>query len=181
MFASMNLSIRPSEGSPASLIRSVTSALNDVNPDLTWTFRPMADQIDASITQERMTAMLSGFFGVLALLLAALGLYGTTAYSVSRRRSEIGVRVALGASRSNVVRLVVARVALLIGIGAVAGAAASLWLSRYVAPLLYGLEPRDPGTLIGAVLVLVAVGLAAGALPATRAAGIDPAAVLRES
>jgi ABC-type antimicrobial peptide transport system permease subunit len=78
-----------------------------VNPDLTWTFRPLADQIDASIARERITAMLAGFFGVLALLLAGLGLYGVTAYSVSRRRSEIGIRMALGASPTNVVRLVV--------------------------------------------------------------------------
>jgi predicted permease len=180
-FGSMSLSIRSSGGAPASLIRSVTTALNEVNPNLTWTFRPLADQIDASITQERLTAMLAGFFGGLALLLAGLGLYGVTAYSVSRRRSEIGIRMALGASPGHVVRLVVSRVALLVGIGAVAGIAASLWLSRFVVPLLYGLEPRDPATLLGAVVVLAAVGLAAGAVPAIRAAGIDPAAVLRES
>lgn len=180
-FGSMSLSIRSSGGSPALLIRSVTAALNAVNPDLTWTSRLLADQINASITQERMMAMLSGFFGVLALLLAGLGLYGVTAYSVSLRRSEIGIRIALGASRTHVVRLVVSRVALLVGIGAVAGTAASLWLSRFVATLLYGLEPRDPLTLLGAVGVLVAVGLAAGSLPATRAARIYPAAVLRES
>ena len=180
-FASMSLSIRSSDGSPTSLIRSVTAALNGVNPDLTWTFRPLADQINASLTQERMSAMLSGFFGGLALLLAGLGLYGVTAYSVSRRRSEIGLRIALGASRANVIRLVVSRVALLVSIGAAAGIAASLWLSRFIATLLYGLEPRDPMTLLGAVVVLMAVGLGAGALPATRAARIDPAAVLRES
>ena len=180
-FGFMSLSIRSSEGSPASLIRSVTTALNEVNPDLTWTFRPLADQIDASITQERITAMLAGFFGVLALLLAGLGLYGVTAYSVSRRRSEIGIRLALGASPTHVVRLVVSRVALLVGIGAVAGIAVSLWLSRFVASLLYELEPRDPETLLGSVVVLMAVGLAAAALPATRAARIDPAVVLRES
>jgi putative ABC transport system permease protein len=180
-FGFMSLSIRSSEGSPASLMRTVTTALNEVNPDLTWTFRPLADQIDASITRERLTAMLAGFFGVLALLLAGLGLYGVTAYSVSRRRSEIGIRLALGATPSDVVRLVVSRVALLVGVGAVAGIAASLWLSRFVAPLLYELEPRDPATLFGAVVVLVAVGMVAGALPASRAARIDPAVVLRES
>jgi putative ABC transport system permease protein len=104
-----------------------------------------------------------------------------TAYSVSRRRSEISIRIALGASPPNVVQLVVSRVALLVGIGAVAGIVASLWLSRFVATLLHGLEPRDPTTLLAAVVVLMAVGLAAGAMPAIRAARIDPAAVLRES
>ena len=157
------------------------STLNEINPELTWTFRPLADQIDASITQERITAMLAGFFGGLALLLAGLGLYGVTAYSVSRRRSEIGLRIALGATATTVVRLVVSRVVLLIGIGAAAGAGASLWLSRFVAPLLYGLEPRDPITLIAAVGILVAVGLTAGLLPATRASRLDPSVVLRES
>jgi len=180
-FGSMSLSIRSSGGSPASLIRSVTTALDEVNPDLTWTFRPLAEQIDASMTQERITAMLAGFFGLVALLLAGLGLYGVTAYTISRRRSEIGLRMALGAGPTSVVRLVVSRVALLVSIGAVAGIAASLWLARFVGPLLPGLAPRDPSTLLGAVVVLVAVGLAAAALPATRAARIDPAAVLRES
>ncbi|TMB54068.1 MAG: FtsX-like permease family protein, partial [Chloroflexi bacterium] len=179
-FGSMSLSIRSSGAPPASLIRSVTTALDEVNPDLTWTFRPLAEQIDASMTQERVTAMLAGFFGLVALLLAGLGLYGVTAYSVSRRRSEIGMRIALGASPTSVVGLVVSRVALLVGIGAGAGMPASLWLSQFVEPLLYGLAPRDPATLLGAVLVLVAVGLAAAALPATRAARIDPVAVLRE-
>jgi putative ABC transport system permease protein len=180
-FGSMSLSIRSTGGSPASLIASATTSLNKVNPDLTWTFRPLAEQIDASITRERITAMLAGFFGGLALLLAGLGLYGVTAYGVSRRRSEISVRMALGASPIDVVRLVMSRVSLLVGVGAAAGMAASLWLSRFVAPLLHGLEPRDPATLLGAVVVLVAVGLAAGALPAARAARTDPAAVLRES
>jgi predicted permease len=179
-FGSMSLSIRSGRGSPASLIRSATVALNAVEPDLLWTFRPLADQIDVSITQERMTAMLSGFFGTLALSLAGLGLYGVTAYSVSRRRPEIAVRIALGASRTNVVRLVLSRVALLVGIGVVVGTAASVWLSRFVATILFGIEPQDPATFLGAVVVLVTVGLGAGLLPADRAARLDPAAVLRE-
>ncbi len=93
--------------------------------------------------------MLSGFLGALALLLAGLGLYGVMSYAVSRRRTELGIRLALGAAPRAVVRLVLARVGLLVGAGVVAGAAASLWLSRFVAPLLYGLQPRDPVTLLG--------------------------------
>ena len=175
------ISVRSSAGPPVVLARSVAAALSSVDRDLTFSFRSLEDQVNASLTQERLVAILSGFFGTLALLLAGLGLYGLAAYSVSRRRSEIGIRIALGASRTNVVQFVVSRVAFLIGIGAVAGTAASLWLSRFVAPLLYGLEPRDPMSLLGAVVVLVAVGLAACSVPATRAARIDPAAVLRES
>ena len=134
-FALMSLSVR-TNGPPASLIRSVSDTLEDVNPDLTWTFRPLDDQIAASITQERMTASLAAFFGGLALLLAAVGLYGVAAYSISRRRAEIGIRIALGADTARVVRLVMLRVTILVGVGAALGAAASLWLSRFVTPLL---------------------------------------------
>ena len=126
-------------------------------------------------------ALLSGFFGTLALLLAAIGLYGVTAYAVARRRTEIGIRIALGAIPGRVVRLVVARVAMFVGVGLVAGTAASLWLSRFVATLVYGLEPRDTSTLMGATVVLAAVAVVAASFPARRATRIDPAAVLRES
>jgi ABC-type antimicrobial peptide transport system permease subunit len=128
-----------------------------------------------------MMAIPSGFFGVLALLLAGLGLYGVTTYSVVRRRPEIGIGKALGGSSLGIIRLVLFRVALLVTIGAVVGVAASVWMASFVATLLYGLEPRDAATLIGAVVALVGVGLMAGAMPAIRAARIDPAAVLRES
>jgi predicted permease len=180
-FASMTLSIRSSGGSATELVRGVSRALNAVNPNLTWTFRQLDEQIDASITQERITAVLSGLFGTFALLLAGLGLYGVTAYSVSRRRSEIALRVALGASTGMVIRFVVRRVLLLVGLGAATGLVASVWLSGFLEALLYGLEPRDTPTLVGAVLVLLSVGLIAGALPALRAARIEPATVLREN
>jgi putative ABC transport system permease protein len=128
--------------------------------------------VDDSLAQDRVVATLSAFFGVLALLLAGLGLYGVTAYAVARRRTEIGIRMALGAPPSGVVRLVLARVAVLVGTGMIVGAGASLWASQFVAPLVYGLAPRDPVTLIGAV---------AGWVPALRASRIDPAEVLRAS
>ena len=177
----INLSVRARTGSPMTLIRSVAAAAATVNPQLALTFRPLADQIDASLTQERVVAMLAGFFGALALLLAGLGLYGVTAYAVSRRRAEIGIRMALGAAPAGVVRLVLARVTLLVAIGVAAGAGVSAWASRFVATLLYGLEPRDPITFAGAALVLGAVGALAGWLPAYRASRIDPAEVLRQS
>lgn len=170
------ISVRAGQGSPALLTRALTS----VDPDVALTFRPLADQIRNSLAQERVVAMLSGFFGVLALLLAALGLYGVTAYTVSRRRPEIGIRMALEAEPQNVLRMVLARVALLVLAGVIAGSAASLWATRFISTLLFGLEPRDPLTLAGAALVLVVVGGVAGWLPARRAACIDPAQVLRE-
>ncbi len=178
--SSMNVSVRAS-GPPAALSRSLAAAVTGVDRDVTFTFRPLSREIDGALTQEWIVAMLSGFFGALALLLAGLGLYGVMAYSVSRRRAEIGIRMALGAAPAGVVWIVLRRVAVLVAIGVLFGAAASLWLSRFVAPLLFGLAPRDPMTLAGAIVVLAAVGTLAGWLPARRAARIDPARVLRES
>ena len=178
---SINLMVRSTAGSPALLARSVADAIATVNPDLALTFRPLGDTVNAALTQERVVAMLAGFFGGLALLLAGLGLYGVTSYAVSRRRAEIGIRMALGAGPAGIVRLVLSRVAVLVGAGVIAGAGVSMWASRFVAVLLYGLEPRDPATLAGAVLVLATVGALAGWLPAFRASRIDPAEVLRDS
>jgi putative ABC transport system permease protein len=180
LLSSATLSIRAKDGAPAFLTRSVADAMNGVNPRLTLTFRPLSDQIDASLVQERLVAMLSGFFSGLALLLAALGLYGVISYAVTRRRTEIGIRMALGAAPGAVVRLVVSRVSILVGCGLAIGGGLSLWASRFVAALLYGVEPRDPLTVLGAMATLTSVGCLAGWLPAWRAARIDPAEVLRE-
>ena len=125
-------------------------------------------------------ALLSGFFGGLALLLAGIGLYGVASYTVNLRRTEIGVRMALGADAARVQRMVVSRMARLVAIGAVVGAAVSVWASRFVAALLYGLEPGDPLTIAGAVVLLTTIALMAAWLPARRAARIDPSVVLRE-
>jgi ABC-type antimicrobial peptide transport system permease subunit len=114
-------------------------------------------------------------------MLAALGLHGITAYSVARRRTEIGVRMALGAAPADVVRLVLSRVSLLLATGVVVGVVASLWASTLVGSLLYDLEPRDPATLVCAAAALVLVGAGAGWLPAWRASRTDPATVLRNS
>ena len=105
----VRLSIRSAGPSPAMLVRDVTSAVARVDPHLALTFRPLKDFVDASLMQERMVAMLSGFFGGLALLLATLGLYGVTSHAVNRRRSEIGIRIALGATPAAVVRNVLTR------------------------------------------------------------------------
>jgi putative ABC transport system permease protein len=177
----MTIAVRAATPSPMRLARSVGAALTAADSDLVFTFRPMTDQVSASLTQERLVAMLAGFFGALALLLAGLGLYGVTSYAVNRRRTEIGIRMALGAAPAGVVRLVLARVTLLVGIGVLVGAGVSVWAATFVAALLYGLEPRDPLTLAGAAVVLGTVGALAAWLPAYRASRIDPAAVLRES
>ena len=124
---------------------------------------------------------LSGFFGALALLLAGLGLYGVMSYAVWRRRTEIGIRMALGAGPWGAVRLVLRRAAILVSAGILVGAALSLWASRFVADLLFGLPPRDPATLTIAAVTLAVIGALAAWLPARRAARIDPAQVLRET
>jgi len=176
-----SISVRAAAGSPIGVTRSVAAALLSVNKDVAFSFRALSDQIRASLIQDRLVAMLGGFFGGLALLLAALGLYGVTSYAVSRRRTEIGIRMALGAAPAGVVRLVLLRVASLVAIGVAVGAGVSLWAARFVSTMLFGLEPRDPATLAGAAITLAIVGAVAGWLPAYRASRIDPSAVLRDS
>jgi ABC-type antimicrobial peptide transport system permease subunit len=174
------LTVRAQTASTAALTKSLTAAINGVNADLSMTFRPFDDIVDAALSQERLIAMLSGFFGVLALLLAALGLYGVTAYSVIRRRAELGIRMALGASPRAVVKMVLTRVGVLVLAGIVIGGLASWWASRFVETLLYGLPPTDKATIAGAMLLLATVAAVSGWLPARRAASIDPMEVLRE-
>ncbi len=175
-----SLSVRAAAGSPAQLARPVVDAVLHVDPQLSLTVRALADQVDASLTQERLVAMLSGFFGALALLLAGIGLYGVTSYAVSRRRTEIGIRMALGANPGGVTRMVLGRVAVLVGAGVAIGGLASVWASRFASSLLFGLQPRDPITLAVSAAVLLGVGALAGWLPARRASRIDPARVLRD-
>ena len=173
------LTVRAAGGSQAQLSRALATSLLDVDGAVALTFRPLSDQLGASLRQERLVAMLAGFFGALALVLSGLGLYGVTAHAVGRRRAEIGIRLALGSTRAAIVQLVLQRVGWLVGTGIAAGAGLSLWLVKYVASLLYGVESRDPWTLIGAAASLAIVGLLAGWLPARRASRVDPTVALR--
>jgi predicted permease len=177
----VSISVRSAAGSPALLARSAAAALAAVDRNLAFTFRPLSDDLRASLAQDRLVAMLAGFFGALALLLAGLGLYGVTAYSVSQRRTEIGIRMALGAAPGGVVRLVLSRVARLVGAGVIIGIAVSVWLSKFIQTLLFGIAPGDPLTLSVASATLVAIGALAGWFPAWRAASVDPAEVLKDS
>jgi ABC-type lipoprotein release transport system permease subunit len=164
---------------PSTTLRGVGDAISRADPALAFSFRDFDDQVRATVLQERLVAMLSGFFGALALLLSGLGLYGVTSYSVNRRRAEIAVRIALGANADGVVRLVLRRVGSLLLFGVVVGLGLTLWLAKFVGALLFGVGARDPVMLATAVAVLLGVGLLAGWLPARRASRLDPIAVLR--
>lgn len=141
--------------------------------------KTLATQIKETQYIDRLISMLSAAFGILATLLAAVGLYGLMAYTVARRTPELGIRMALGAQRRNVLKLVMMEVFVLIGIGIGAALPVALGLGRYVEKQLFEIHPADPVTLLGATGILTAVGVLAGYLPALRATRIDPAIALR--
>jgi putative ABC transport system permease protein len=143
-------------------------------------FKTLALQVDESLSRERLLATLSGFFGGLALVLAMIGLYGVMSYNVTRRRNEIGIRMALGAEPGRVLRMVMAEVALLIGIGVMVGLGIALAAARFVAGFLYGLTPSDPLTFSLAVALLTGAASLAGYLQARRASRLEPLTALRE-
>ena len=175
---SINFVLR-TEGSPSALIPSVKAALTEGGLRFSLDLRTLQQQVDESVRLPRTLGMLSGFFGALALLLAAIGLYGTISYSVARRRNEIGVRIALGATRTRVIRMVLAEVGRMVIAGVALGLLLSLALTRLVATFLYGVEPNDPATLALAAFTLAAVALGAALIPAWRAARLDPMVALR--
>ncbi len=163
----------------AALSASITSALGGISKDIPITYRTLESQIKDSLVQERLMATLSALFGVLALTVAAVGLAGLVSYSISRRRAEIGIRAALGASPGSLVWLVLRDVAVLVILGLVIGGAVSIATGRYIAAMLYGLTPEDPSTIAIASLALMLVAAIAGGIPARRAARIDPMECLR--
>jgi predicted permease len=175
------LSLRSTSGSPALLAAGVGDALASLDRRLSFSSRPIEQDVKAALTQERLLAIMSSFFGGLALLLSALGLYGMTAHAAARRRSEIGIRLALGATPTRVLRMVLLRTLTVTGVGMVVGIAASIWASRFVASLLFGVQPGSPFTIAGAGLTLLAVAAVASAIPAARASRTDPARALREA
>ncbi len=166
-------------GSPASIMRTAKNAVAEVAPSIGIQFRPLSAQLTESLLRERLMAILSGALGLLAMLLATLGLYGVISYMVARRRKEIGIRMALGADRSGVIRLVLKEAALLLFAGIIAGTVISLWAGKLAATLLYGVKPRDTVSLIGASLLLACIALIASFIPARYAATGDPMSALR--
>jgi ABC-type antimicrobial peptide transport system permease subunit len=163
------------------LEQQVRRTLATIDPNLTVDqYQTFAAQIAGQFNQERMLARLTTLFGSLALLLAAIGLYGVTAYTVARRSSEIGIRMALGAERSGVVAMVLRGALLQTGIGLAIGIPVALLMCmRYVNDQLYNVTWKDTGVMSGAVLALAVAACIAGLIPAQRAASLDPVKALR--
>jgi putative ABC transport system permease protein len=169
-----------SNAPPAALARAIGAQVRAIDKTLPiFKVEPLDDIVDAAIAAPRLNARLIGAFGVIAVLLAVGGTYGVIAYSMSRRTREIGVRLALGATARDVMRLLVGGGALTTGAGAMAGAGAALVLTRLFASMLFGVTARDPAIFVAAPLALIAIALAACVLPAWRATRIDPATILR--
>ncbi len=139
----------------------------------------MTEQIAESLQRDRLMAVLAGAFGVLAGVLAAIGLYGVIAYMVARRQNEIGVRMALGADRASVIRLVLREAMMLLGAGLVIGIGLALWAGQAATKLLFGLKPNDAATFVAASVLLAVAAAAAGYVPARRASAMDPMDALR--
>jgi predicted permease len=167
-------------GAPGAIVSAVRQAIKEVNRNLPVPEVAMfSEQVDRSLVQQKLIARLSSFFGLLALLLAAVGLYGVISYSVTQRTREIGVRMALGAGRRNVLRLVLGQGAKLTLIGVLIGLGASWALTRWIENLLFGVSPTDPATFVIIALLLMAVALLACYIPARRATKVDPMVALR--
>jgi putative ABC transport system permease protein len=175
-----NFAVRAAGGDVMALTRGITAAARNIHPELAVDFRVFDTMVKESLAQERLLAMLSSFFGALALLVAGIGLYGVMSLAVSRRRQEIGIRMALGAHPSSVVAMVLRDVAIVTIAGLVVGTTAGALSGHLVTTLLFGLEPNDVATWIGAIAALASAAALAGYLPARRAARVDPMTALRE-
>jgi putative ABC transport system permease protein len=175
----INLLIR-SHLPAGTLTKALQEAAARTNPEMSISFQSFESQVQESLLKERLMATLSGFFGFLAATLATIGLYGVISYMVARRRSEIGIRMALGATRAGVLRLILKEAGLLVTVGLVAGAALAIAAARTAGTLLYGLQGTDPSTILLAILLLASVAMLASFIPARRASRTEPMTALRE-
>ena len=175
------LALRVAGVAPAALTAPVRAAIREVDPRLSaGEILTMSTRMHRTLIGEHLLADLAGFFSGLTLLLAAIGVYGTLAYTAARRSKEIGIRLALGSRRAAVVWIVLRAIVLRLAVGLLLGLAGIFVTGRLIASILYGLGPMDPATIVLASLTLILVSLAAGYLPAFRASRLDPVAVLRE-
>jgi ABC-type antimicrobial peptide transport system permease subunit len=160
-------------------IAAVRHAIAAKHPDMVLQFRDFQQGIRDNLVGERMMAMLSGIFGVLAALLVVIGLYGVLSYFITQRRNEIGIRIALGAGRGQVIGLVMRDTAWMLAIGLIVGTALALIAGRAATTMLFGLKPYDIATLVFAILLLVAIAVLASLLPALKASRLNPVDALR--
>lgn len=168
-----------SDSPPSAAMNALREKLSAFNPAITIEFHILEMDIQNGLMRERLMAVLSGFFGALAALLAMIGLYGLISYIVATRKNEIGIRMALGASPGSVVRIIVRQTLTLLGVGVAAGLVLSMAVAKGANSLLYGLEGSDPLTLLGAAGFLAVVALVASYIPAYRASRVDPMNALR--
>jgi ABC-type antimicrobial peptide transport system permease subunit len=167
-------------GEPNALISKIREVVRQVDSNVPiFEIRPMNDQLDRVLSQSRLFANFGAAFGVLALFLVCVGLYGTMSYSVTRRTHEIGIRLALGAKRSDVRLMVMRETLVLVAFGMTLGLAGAFALAQQIQSLLFGLQPNDPTTIGVAVGVMTLIAALAGYLPARRASKVDPVVALR--
>ncbi|HKV27449.1 MAG TPA: ADOP family duplicated permease [Candidatus Acidoferrales bacterium] len=165
---------------PQALLPAIRKVVAQVNANLPlFNVNTESEQIDRLLFQERLVARVSSFFGLLALVLACVGLYGLLSYEVARRTREIGIRMALGAQQRDVLRLVVGQGIVLAIVGAAVGIGVAIGVTRYMASMLYDVKANDPATIVGVTALLTIVGLAACYIPARRATRVDPMVALR--
>jgi putative ABC transport system permease protein len=178
-FTQLVLRSRSDPSIMSGILSGAKRAINEINPAIVITSGVFRTQVESSLLRERLMAMLAGFFGILALVLACVGLYGIMSYSVAERTNEIGIRVALGAEPRDVLWLILRETLVLVGAGVGVGLVAALCVTSLTSSLLFGLTPADPVSISLAILVMLAVSAVAGYIPARRATKVDPMVALR--
>jgi putative ABC transport system permease protein len=177
--STMSVALR-TNGDPLSLISAARGEVQKMDPDLAiFNVKTMEGLVDGSLAQPRFRTTLLGAFAGVALILAAIGLYGVTAYSVAQRTNEFGVRMALGAQKANILGLVVAHGTTMAAIGIAIGVAAGLGVTNLISKLLFGVKAKDPLTFAATAVLILIVALVASAIPALRAMRMDPVVALR--
>jgi putative ABC transport system permease protein len=174
----VNIQVRTA-GSAAAFGATLKRLVREMNPSIPVRPYPMTEAVAAALLPQKLGVAVAGAFGLVGLLLAAVGLYGVMAYSVSQRTRELGIRTALGASANDTVRLVLRHALALMALGAVLGAAAGLGATRLLTSLLFGVSPTDPLAFLAVLTILAMVALVASLAPARRATRVDPMVALR--
>jgi len=165
---------------PQELATAVRSALRNIDPAMVLAIRPWSTELGGALFPSRMATVSLGVLGMMGAMLSITGIFGMSAYSVSKRLRELGLRMALGAQRSEVLQAALGRAFKLLAIGSGAGLALGLFAAKVLASIVYQATPRDPVVLVGVVLVMAAVGLLASWIPAQRALSVNPLILLRE-